>query len=65
MITNTWHPSKVNGEPKTGAKEVIPMETVIYWLGVLTLCIGVPTLTMRVVDWLDKLHSNTKKGGCE
>lgn len=39
------------------------METVIYWLGVLTLCIGVPTLTMRVVDWLDKLHSNNKKGG--
>lgn len=41
------------------------METAIYWLGVLTLCIGVPTLTMRVVDWLDKLHSNNKKGGCE
>mgnify|MGYP006976129890 FL=1 len=41
------------------------METVIYWLGALTLCIGIPYLTMRVVDWLDKPHSNNKKGGCE
>lgn len=57
MVTPTW------GQVET--KEAIPMETVIYWLGALTLCIGVPYLTMRVVDWLDKPHSNNKKGGCE
>ena len=38
------------------------METVIYWLGALTLCIGVPYLTMRVVDWLDKPTLTTRKG---
>lgn len=42
------------------------METVIYWLGALTLLIGIPYLTMRVVDWLDnpKLDDNEKED-CE